>query len=289
MAYAAMFTGDAKRASRLAEESLAEARESGDQPILAQVLFFLSWVASNGAGFERAGELATESLDLFVTLGDTGGRAEALFVLGTVELYSGRYQEGAGFFAASVELHRDGGAEPILARDLGGLGTALLNLGDLTRARAVLDESLVVARRYEDRWSSAMSLMLLGHVDLAEGDDTHAQAVLAEAAALFQATGNMVYLPWCLEGLAGLAAAQGDYERAAELDGARAALREQIGVFLPPVHPAGYQRTLEAAQAALSPAGYEAAHARPASLTPPQVIAAALSGLADPPAPPSAP
>ena len=109
-----------------------------------------------------------------------------------------------------------------------------------------------------------MSLMLLGHVDLAEGDVTQAQAVLAEAASLFQATGNMVYLPWCLEGLAGLAAAQGDYERAAELDGARDALRNQIGVFLPPVHPAGYSGRWQAARAGLGPAAFDAAQ-RPAS------------------------
>ena len=276
LAYAAMFTGDATRASALAEESLAEARESGDQLILAQVLFFLGWVASNGAGFERARVLATEALSLFTTLGDTGGRAEALFVLGTVEVYSGRYQQAAGFFTDSLKLHRDHGAEPITARDLGGLGTALLNLGDLPRARAVLDESLVVARRYDDPWSSAMSLTLLGHVDLAEGDDTHAQAVLAEAASLFQATGNMVYLPWCLEGLAGLAAARGDYEHAAELDGARDALRNQIGVFLPPVHPAGYSQTLETARAGLTQPAFDAARARPAGQTPQQIIAATL-------------
>ena len=109
LAFAAMFNGNAVRAAALAEESLTEARASGDQVILAQVLFFVSWVASNGA-------------------------------------------------------------EPITARDLGALGTGLLNLGDLARVRVVLDEGLVVARRYEDRWSSAMSLMLLGHVDLAEGD-----------------------------------------------------------------------------------------------------------------------
>ena len=276
LAYAAMFTGDAIRAGALAEESLAEARESGDQLILAQVLFFLGWVASNGAGFERARVLATEALNLFTTLGDTSGRAEALFVLGTVEVYSARYQEAAGLFTDSLKQHRDHGAEPITARDLGGLGTALLNLGDLPRARAVLDESLVVARQYDDPWSSAMSLMLLGHLDLAEGDNTHAQAVLAEAASLFQATGNMVYLPWCLEGLAGLAAARGDYERAAELDGARDALRNQIGVFLPPVHPAGYSQTLETARAGLTQAAFDAARARPAGQTPLQIIAATM-------------
>ena len=101
-----MFTGDALRASALAEESLAEARDSGDQHILAQVLFFLGWAASNGAGFERAGVLATEALSLFTTLGDTGGRAEALFVLGTVEVYSARYQRGGGL------LHRQPDAAP---------------------------------------------------------------------------------------------------------------------------------------------------------------------------------
>jgi hypothetical protein len=143
----------------------------------------------------------------------------------------------------------------------------------------VLDESLVVARRYEDRWSSAMSLMLLGHVNLAEGDNVRAQAVLAEAGALFQATGNMVYLPWCLEGLASLAAAQGDYERAAELAGARDALRDQIGVFLPPVHPAGYDRALGAARGGLAPAAFDAAQARLAGQPPPQIVAAAMSGL----------
>ena len=284
LAYAAMFTGDAPRASRLAEESLARARESGDPLILAQALFFLSWVASNGAGFERAAILATEALNLFTTLGDAGGRAEAFFVLGTVELYSARYREAARFFTDSVDQHRAHGAEPILARDLGGLGTALLNLGDLPRARAVLDESLDVARRYTDPWSSAMSLMLLGHLDLAEGDATRAQAVLAEAGSLFQATGNLVYLPWCLEGLASLAAAHGEYERAAELDGARDALRTQIGVFLPPVYPAGYQQALAAARGHLTPAVFDAARTRAASKTPPQIIAAVSDWSSPPPA-----
>ena len=265
LAYAAMFTGDGPRASALAEESLAAARGSGDRHTLAQVLFLLGWAAGNaGPGAsEKAEAFGTEALGLFRALGDTGGQADVLFMLGTFGINSGDYQRAAHFFADSLALLRERGDEKTTARGLGGLGTALLNLGDRATAREVLAESLVVARKYGDRWSTAMSLTLVGHVDLADGDHARAQALLADAASLFADTGNLMYMQWCLEGLAGAAAARGDYERAAELDGARDALRAQIGVLLPPVYPAGYARTLAAVRAALTPAAFDAARARP--------------------------
>jgi hypothetical protein len=103
-----------------------------------------------------------------------------------------------------------------------------------------------------------MSLTLVGHADLADGDHTRVQDLLADAASLFADTGNLMYL----EGLAGAAAARGDCERAAELDGARDALCAQIGVLLPPVHPAGYAQTLAIVRAALTPAAFNAARGR---------------------------
>src|SRR4029077_560491 len=136
------------------------------------------------------------------------------------------------------------------------------NAGDLPRTRAVLEESLVVARRYDDQWSSAMSLTLLGHLRLAEGDRGRAAAELGEAAALFQSTGNMVYLPWCLEGLAGVAAAAGEFDRAAEIAGGRDALRARTGVLLPPVHRAAWERMLEVVRGGLGEDGFAAAHDR---------------------------
>ena len=279
LAYAAMFTGDAPAAGALAEESLAAARDSGDRHTLAQVLLLLGWAAGNaGPGAsERAEEIGTEALGLFRALGDTGGQADVLFMLGTFGINSGDYQRAAHFFADSLTLLRERGDEKTMARGLGGLGAALLNLGDRAAAREILEESLVVARKYDDRWSTAMSLTLVGHVHLADGDHDRAQALLADAAALFADTGNLMYLQWCLEGLAGAAAARGDYERAAELDGARDALRAQIGVLLPPVHPAGYTQTLAAARAGLDAAAFDAARARSSRQAPQQVIAAALS------------
>ena len=122
-----------------------------------------------------------------------------------------------------------------------------------------------------------MSLTTVGHVDLADGHHVQAQALLAEAASLFAGTGNLMYLQWCLEGLAGAAAARGDYERAAELDGARDVLSAQTGVLLPPIYPAGYARTLATIRAALTPAAFDAARDRLADQSPQQITAAVTS------------
>ena len=275
LAYAAMFTGDTARVGALTQESLAAARRSRDRLILAQALFFLGWGASNTGAYERAEALATEALDLFAELGEAGEHAEAQFVLGTIAMFTGDYRRAAALFEQSLAERRGRGDEHTAARHLGGLGTALLNLGDLARARAVLEESLVVARRFDDQWSSAMSLMLLGHLRLAEGDPDRAQAELIESAALFTSTGNVVYLTWCLEGLAGVAAAGRRFGRAAEIAGARDALRAQTGVLLPPVHPAAYEPMLEVVRDSLGEAAFAAAHTRLADRPPPELIAAA--------------
>jgi predicted ATPase/transcriptional regulator with XRE-family HTH domain len=282
LAYAAMFTGDTARAGALTEESLAAARRSRDRLTLAQTLFFLGWGASNTGAYERAEAIGTEALELFAELGEAGEHAEALFVLGTIAVFTGDYRRATGLFERSLAERRGRGDEHTAARHLGGLGTALLNAGDLARAGAVLEESLVVARRFDDQWSSAMSLMLLGHLRLTEGDQDRARAELTEAAGLFASTGNMVYMPWCLEGLAGVAAAGHRFGRAAEIAGARDALRAQTGALLPPVHPAGYELMLEIVRDRLGEAGFAAAHARLAGRPPPELIAAATEeGMAD--------
>ena len=282
LAYAAMFTGDAGRAGALTEESLATARPSQDRLVLAQVLFFLGWAASNTGAYARAEALATEALGLFADLGEVGEHAEAQFVLGTIAIFSGDYSRRGGDVRAEPGRAARPRDEHTAARHLGGLGTALLNLGDLPRCPRRARGSLEVARRYDDQWSSAMSLMLLGQLRLAEADPDRAQAELTEAAALFASTGNMVYLTWCLEGLAGVAAAGRQFDRAAEIAGGRDALRIQTGVLLPPVHPAAYEAMLKVVRAGLGEAGFTAAHARLAHRAPPDIIAAVtgeLSGI----------
>jgi tetratricopeptide (TPR) repeat protein len=273
LAHAVMFTGNAERASALGEQSLAEARESGDQFLLAEVLSFLSAAASHTARLEQAGRLAAEALSLLTTLGDTGGRAEAMWVLGTVAMNGSRYAEAAELFTASVELHRDCGAEPITARALGGLGAALLNLATWPAPRW----------REGPRGSAVRGPRGPGHsalfsATLTSATFAHAQAAMSQAGSPTRRRGNtaprLSYLG------PGELAAAGATERAAELAGAWNALRKQIGVFLPPVHQAGFLQALDMTRGRLTPAAFDAAHARAADLTMQQIIASALQASA---------
>ena len=259
LASGSMFTGGMDEAHDLAGDALAVAQGFGDPRLIAQALSFLAWHATNTADHDRAEALATESLEIWRRLGDTGEVAELQFQLGNTAMFRGDHERADEAFREALDLHRSRGDILHLARDLGGVAAAALNLGERERARALLNESLNLGRRHDDRWDQAMALTILGHVELADGDDAAALDVLAEAADLFQTIGNLLYLPWCLEGLASVAAVRGDPALAAQIDGTREAVSAQVGVAIPPLHPDGHARTLAAIEASLTPEDRETA------------------------------
>lgn len=210
-------------------------------------------------------------------LGDTGETADSLFQMGVLYALRGEFDRSPAFFEEALEIHRARGDDLGISRVLGGLGQVFLNLGHLSQAHTLLVESLNLARRHADRWSSAMSLTLLGHLELARGGTGLARDHLAEASSLFQEIGNPMYLPWCLEGLAGVAASQGDHLLAAQIDGACEALRRQVAAFIPPVNPAAYEQVLTGVRQVLSPQDYQSARDAGALRPLEEVIAAAIA------------
>ncbi len=148
-----------------------------------------------------------------ITASDHAARASP------VRVAWGDYPRAASLFEDALAIDRARGDEQRLAEDLGGLCAAVLNLGELAGARALIEESLTVARRCSVRWSTAMSLMSLGHVEVASSNHGAARDLFAEAAVLYDDIGNALYLPWCLEGLAAIAAAFGHHATATELEG----------------------------------------------------------------------
>lgn len=119
----------------------------------------------------------------------------------------------------------EAGDEHGAVQPLSAIALISLRRGKDLRARALLEDTLVILERYDDPWSRSMSLLLLGHVDLATGDPAGAVRRILAATALMQEIGNRLYLPWCLEGLAGVAAFHGEWALAARLIGSGDAIQ----------------------------------------------------------------
>ena len=105
--------------------------------------------------------------------------------------------------------------------------------------------------------------------------------LLNESAVLHRGLGTPHSVPWCLEGLAGVAAARGDWERAARICGALDALRARLGPSFPPADPARHAATLADARAALGDDAFAAAQEAGRTLPLDRVLADAVALTAD--------
>ncbi|GAC1329421.1 MAG: hypothetical protein NVSMB22_21420 [Chloroflexota bacterium] len=244
-------TGATDHATALFKQSLALFRAIGDVGGQANVMVGLARHAGNAGAHEDAETFNNEALALFRTLGDTGKVAEVLFGLGLVARQQGQYERATSLLEESLALRRERGDERSAAMNLGALAMTALNLGDVKRARALVTESMEVICKDDDVWPWAIDMTVLGHVDLAAGNIAEAENLFHESAMTFQTLGNLIYLPWCLEGLAGVAIAAGHAVRAARLCGARDALVARMGSSSPPTDPAAYLRTVSSIRAAL--------------------------------------
>jgi hypothetical protein len=126
---------------------------------------------------------------------------------------------------------------------------------------ALQEEALAHLRHLNYRWGVAWVLCSLGYVLQAGGDHLRAAAYLREGLQLSHALGAQGLLAEALEGMAWLAVAQGQPERAVHLGGAAEALREVLGAALHPVLHAGHERAVQAMRAALGEEPFAAAWA----------------------------
>jgi tetratricopeptide (TPR) repeat protein len=137
------------RATALYEQSLAIARELGEQWRIATELDNLGEVARDHGDYERTALLSEESLALRRELGDVCGIADSLNSLGLVMRERGNYE----------------------------------------RATALYEECLTLYRHVGDRWGSAMCVEGLAAVASAQGQPERAVQLFAAAAALREAIG----------------------------------------------------------------------------------------------------
>lgn len=247
--------------------------------------------ALNGAGgiawaqgeYEPAERFYQESLSLYREIavydeiGSRRGIATAHNNLGLVAQHRKEVETAKEYYEESLEIFRMLKDRLNTARLLNNLGVLAHDQGDEIEARRRHEESLALCHELNDPWEIAGACLNLGVVLRALNELSEAADRLLEGLEKYAEDGDKEGVAHCLRELAGVAAARGEFIKAAQLWGADAALREALSIDLPPLDIPGYERDVADARAQIDAATWEEAQAKGKKLPLAKVIDIAKS------------
>jgi predicted ATPase/DNA-binding CsgD family transcriptional regulator len=236
---------DSATAQALLDESLSIARELADRWSVAWVLHLLGRVAYFENDPLRTRALADESLAVAEELGDDWLIAWALHLLGLAAYITAEYPTARAYYAQSLEIRQQIGYQEGIAILLNLLGIAAFREGDYVQARERFRDALATIRQFGGPWH------------------------LSRTFAVFS----------------GLAATQGQTERAIRLAGATTVMSETYHTPPIPMAEALLTEGLALARGALDEASYATAWEQGRQLSIEESIAEALA--IETPVPPS--
>jgi predicted ATPase/DNA-binding XRE family transcriptional regulator len=257
---------DYPRAMAYWEEAQALFRELNIPWNLAMLLVSLGEVALVRSDLARAQAYYTEGLTLLQELGQPEGIIASHFYLGEVATAVGEFDQAITWFQRGLALCQD--MEGVRNNEhtpvgLQGLGNVARLQGDCRQAVAWLEASVAPLREISvsGPGKSYLPRVLtdLGHALRDAGEAERALALYRESLALLGVAGYKPHLIRNLEGLALVAAMQGQPEHAAQLFAAAASARDAIGAPLPPSERVAHERSVAAVCAALGADAFEAA------------------------------
>ena len=157
------------------------------------------------------------------------------------------------------------------------LGVALQMSGDLEGAREVMSERLEHARVVGNEYVVFVESANLGMVERQLGNLDRAEELSLGALRFAASKHDELAIPWSLNGLAAVTAAQGRLERAATLIGNAESLLARAGGEWPPDEREQFEGTLATVSAGLSSEALEGARAAGAAMSLAEATAYALA------------
>ena len=264
--------GEPNKGSPLLEEALVLLRELNDKPGIATALgllgFSLEWHET-----ERKLAYMQESLSLDRELGDVSGIIEDLKQLGALELRLGHFESAHTWLDEALAILQEHAASLGITKTVSyDVGDLAFYEGDYERAQHYYEDCLAWAERVASSVSIGYAKVRLGYLNLRRGDLQSAARFLHEALRLFLKTNNQYGIHFTLEGLAGLAVAEGRWERAGRLF---AYAGQHLGSLRPPVEQDSLDRDLAILRANLTEAEFSKLAAEGSTMTVEQAIALA--------------
>lgn len=272
--------GNRERATKLLEEGLTLSRELEDNQGIAFALGQLGIVAQELGHYERAMLLHEESAAIRARLADEVGSAAALNNAGLVALDNCEYQKAEQLFDKALALSRKAGYKAGVAASLNNLGELAQYRRDFVGANELFTDALALFREEGDKREVVAILNNLADLAQLGSEYESAAHLYGEALTLLGQGEEKTMIASCLEGLASLACGRNHPEMATRMLGSAEALREEVGIPLPPTRRSNYESTVSAVRSALGEADFLAGWQEGRNSTPREATQYALESTA---------
>ena len=273
----ALARGDYATVERTTLEARDIWRRLGNRAEEGFALFVLGHTAQRQGELLAARVFLEDGLALSRSAGQGAAETNCLWALAEVAFDQGDDREARTWAQAALARATEVGWTVGISVARRVLGALSLRQGDYPAATALLEASLADARELGARWWIAETLVPLGQLALEQGDVSQARARLVESLMLAQKLADRASMARALEGLAQLGVVQGVPQRALQLAGAAAALRDSLRAPLAPVERSRLERRLAPARRALGERAAQAVWAEGRALPLQQAVDLALA------------
>jgi predicted ATPase/class 3 adenylate cyclase len=274
----ANYQADYPRARKLVGSSLALYRLLDDKQGIAYCLNLLSHSQMMMGDLAGAKASLEESLAIVRELADSRGIGYALYFLGSMHLTTGDLAAARPLLEESLAHLQAANDTWWVGNTLIPLGWAINRQGDPDRALELFDQALEISTQFGDTRGTARALLYIAEARSGLKDFEAARQNYDEALKLFRQIGDKWWATVCLEGLAELAAHQGEPRRAAVLLGAAEHMHQQLGAPILAAYREGRDWGADKARAQLGDPGYARAWEQGHALTYDEAIESALRG-----------
>ena len=206
---------DHSRVRRLLEERLSRAQ--GSHPVRARALNVAARLASRQADDATALQMVDESIALSREVGDPRLIATILRGAGVVYHTAGRLDDSRRMYDEALALLEKSGDRRLAIDIQNQIGIIANERGDFETALNILNDCVAFSRSTGDRLELSRYLESLANAQLGMGDVDEAAASWAESLSIERDLNNPLGMVWALGGLALVAAARKDDERALRL------------------------------------------------------------------------
>jgi predicted ATPase/class 3 adenylate cyclase len=246
---------------RVTVEALARPRAQERNFARSRGLFEAGQLGLFMGRYDEAKAYLDESLAIAREIGDQRRVALVLQPLGLASMGLGDVQAARGYLEEALALAQGQGEKREIAAALNLLAHFHRMQGALDTAEPLYERGLALARDLEDRESIAIGLLNLAMVSIGRGAGDRAREMLQDALAIAEEIGSKRESQSVLEVSAGLAGLRGEWPQVARFFGAAEAQAAETGLRRDPADEAFLAPWVAKARKTLGPAAFTAAEA----------------------------